>query len=49
MRLEPPLSNAGGVTFEDLNQGFSGPELDDLIGKLRLALDQALALISQAP
>jgi hypothetical protein len=42
-------SGAGGVTLEDLNQAFSEPELDGLVRKLRLALDQALVLISQAP
>jgi hypothetical protein len=38
---------ACGVTLQDLNQVFSGQELDDLVDKVRVALDQALVLIEQ--
>lgn len=39
-----------GATFEQLNQGFSGPEIDAFVDRVKSALDGALSLlvVSQA-
>ena len=35
-----------GATFEDMNQGFSGVELDGFVDSVRSALDDALSLLA---
>lgn len=40
-------SIAQGVSLDDLNQVFSGEELDELTSRVGAAIDQALSLISQ--
>jgi hypothetical protein len=41
-------ASACGVTLDELNQGFSGSEIDELVDKLFQALDVALDLIREA-
>jgi hypothetical protein len=41
-------ASACGVTLDDLNQGFSGSEIDELVDNLLQALDFALDLIREA-
>jgi len=38
-----------GATFQDLNQGLDGSEVDALVDHLLSALDTALSLIGQVP
>jgi len=36
-----------GATFEDINQTFSGPDLDTLVDTIAVNLDAAVALVGQ--
>jgi hypothetical protein len=42
-------ASSRGVTLEELNQTFSDRELDDLVDRVRTALEEALRLISLPP
>jgi hypothetical protein len=40
-------ASGNGATFEDINQGLSGVEIDALVGQLTRNLDSALELLTQ--